>query len=67
MSAQDLATMALELPPDERLDMARRLVESVVTPVSSEEAIAEGIRRIENAFTGKTTPLTEAEFRAALG
>jgi putative addiction module component (TIGR02574 family) len=64
MGSADLAQMALELSPEERLDLARRLVESVIAPASSDEAIAEGIRRIEALATGRIKGLTEEEFRA---
>ncbi len=58
--------MALELPPEERLDLARRLIESIVAPASLNETIAEGIRRIEDLATGRIRGLTEEEFLAAL-
>jgi len=54
------------LPPEERLDLARRLVESVVVPASLDQAITEGIRRIEDLATGRVKGLTEEELRAAL-
>jgi putative addiction module component (TIGR02574 family) len=54
------------LPPEERLDLARRLVESVVAPASLNEAIAEGIRRIEDLAAGRVNGLTEEEFLATL-
>ena len=66
MGSADLAQIALELPPEERLDLARRLVESVVAPASLNEAITEGIRRIEDLATGKVKGLTEEEFLATL-
>jgi putative addiction module component (TIGR02574 family) len=66
MSAAELTQKALELPPEERLDLARRLVESVGTPEPTEAAIAEGVRRIEDLMTGRVKGMTEAEFRAAL-
>jgi uncharacterized tellurite resistance protein B-like protein len=66
MVSADLARIALELPPEERLDLARRLVESVLAPTSLNEAIAEGIRRIEDVVTGHAKGLTEQEYRAAL-
>ena len=66
MSAAELSTAALELPADERLELARRLVESVITPASLNEAVAEGIRRIEDIATGRVEGLTEEQFRAAL-
>jgi hypothetical protein len=58
MVSQDLIDIALELPPEERLDLARRLVESVVAPEGLNEAIAEGIRRIEEIAAGKVKGLT---------
>ena len=66
MGSADLVRIALELPPEERLDLARRLVESVVAPASLNEAITEGIRRIEDLATGRVKGLTEEEYRAAL-
>jgi len=66
MGPADLAQIALELPPEERLDLARRLVESVVAPASLNEAIAEGIRRIEDLASGRVKGLTEEEFLATL-
>jgi hypothetical protein len=66
MGSADLARIALELPPEERLDLARRLVESVVAPASSNEAIEEGIHRIEDMATGRVESLTEEEYRASL-
>ena len=67
MSSADLSHLALEMPPEERLELARRLVESVVAPVPLNEALSEGIRRIEDIATGRVRGLTEAEYRAALG
>ena len=58
--------MVLELPPDERLELARRLVESVVAPAPLNEALKEGIRRIEDIATGRVQGLSEEEYRAGL-
>ena len=66
MISGDLSRMVLELPPDERLELARRLVESVVAPATLNEALKEGIRRIEDIATGRVQGLTEEEYRAAL-
>jgi uncharacterized tellurite resistance protein B-like protein len=66
MGSAELSRIALELPPEERLDLARRLVESVVAPASLNEAITEGIHRIEDVITGRVKGLTEEEYRAAL-
>jgi uncharacterized tellurite resistance protein B-like protein len=67
MVATDVSRLALELPPEERLELARRLVESVVAPATLNEAIAEGIRRIEDIATGRVEGLTEQQYRAAVG
>ena len=67
MVSADVSRAALELPAEERLELARRLVESVVAPASLDEAIAEGIRRIEDMASGRVESLTEEQYRAALG
>ena len=64
MGSADVAQIALQLPPEERLDLARRLVESVVAPDCLNEAIAEGIRRIEDLASARVKGLTEEEFLA---
>jgi putative addiction module component (TIGR02574 family) len=66
MRSTDLSRLALELPPEDRLELARRLVESVVAPASLNEAVTEGIRRIEDVVTGRVEGLTEEQYRAAL-
>ena len=66
MIMSDLSRQALDLPPEERLELARRLVESVVAPLPLNEALLEGIRRIEDIATGRVQGLTEEEYRAAL-
>lgn len=66
MLSEDLSRTVLELPVEEKLELARRLVESVVSPALLNEAFAEGIRRIEDVADGRVTGLTEEEFRAAL-
>jgi len=65
MGTTDLNRFAFELPPEERLDLARRLIESVVAPASLNQAITEGIRRIEDLASGRVQGLNEEEFRAA--
>jgi putative addiction module component (TIGR02574 family) len=66
MSAAQLSKEAFDLPPEERLELARRLVESVVVPFPLSDAMKEGIRRIEDMATGRVKPLTEEEYQAAL-
>jgi putative addiction module component (TIGR02574 family) len=67
MVSAELSRIALELPPEERLELARRLVESVVEPEALSEAACEGIRRIEAIAAGRVKGLTEEEYRAAMG
>ena len=66
MVSTELSKLAFELPPEERLELARRLVESVVAPDSLNDAIQEGIRRVEDVAAGRVKGLTEEEYRAAL-
>ena len=67
MSSTELSKAALELSPDERLELARRLVESVIEPPAVKAAVAEGVRRIEDIAAGRVQGLTEDQYRAALG
>ena len=66
MGSPDLAKTVFDLPPEERLELARRLVESVVSPEPITEALREGIRRIEDVAAGRIPGLTEEQYRAAL-
>lgn len=66
MSAVELSKAALELPADERLELARRLVESVVAPATLNDAVAEGVRRIEDVAAGRVKGLTEEQFLTRL-
>ena len=66
MVSPDLAKSVFELPPEERLELARRLVESVVSPEPITEAMRDGIRRIDDIAAGRTPGLTEEQYRAAL-
>jgi putative addiction module component (TIGR02574 family) len=66
MSSAELSRAALELPMDERLELARQLVESVMVSPSLEGTVSDGIQRIEDVAAGRTNGLTEEQFRAAL-
>ena len=66
MLSADVTKIVLDLPVEERLELARRLVESVVWPASLNAAVAEGIRRIEDVAAGRTPGLTEEQFGSAL-
>jgi putative addiction module component (TIGR02574 family) len=66
MLSSELSRTALELPSAERLELARRLVESVVEPVPLNAAVKEGIRRIEDVVAGRVAGLTEEQYRAGM-
>jgi len=66
MLSTEFSRTALELPAADRLELARRLVESVVDPVPLTAAVSEGIRRIEEVAAGRTATLTEEQYRAAV-
>lgn len=63
----EISRTALQLSPEDRLELARRLVESVADPVPLTGAVKAGIRRIEEVAAGKVKGLTEEQYRAALG
>jgi len=62
----ELSRTALGLPTEDRLELARRLVESVVEPAPLTDAVREGIRRIEDVAAGRVAGLTEEQYRAAM-
>jgi putative addiction module component (TIGR02574 family) len=62
----DLSRTVLELSPEDRLELPRRLLESVVQPAPLTDAVKEGIKRIEDVATGRVTGLTEEQYRAAM-
>lgn len=66
MLSAELSRTALELPTADRLELARRLVESVVEAAPLSAAVQTGIRRIEDVASGHVTGLTEAEYRAVV-
>jgi putative addiction module component (TIGR02574 family) len=66
MLTTEISRTALALPPEERLELARRLVESVVEPAALADAVKAGLRRIEDVATGRVAGLTEEQYRAAL-
>lgn len=66
MSAQEIAEAVMALPEEERLELARRIVESVETDRAIAERVAQAVPGIEDIITGKLTGLSEDEFRDAL-
>ena len=59
MLTNEISSAALELSPEDRLELARRLVESVVEPATLKQAVVDGIWRIEDVASGKVAWLTE--------
>lgn len=66
MITNELSRAVLDLPLEDRLELARRLVESVVEPAPLTDAVKDGIRRIEDVAAGRVAGLTEDEYRTAL-
>jgi hypothetical protein len=66
MSASEIAEAVMELPETERLELARRIVASVVAEQESAVEVARAVRGIEDVLTGKVRGLSEAEFQRAL-
>ena len=66
MSTVELEKTALQLPVEERLQLARKLVESIGDSRAEDAAIEEGIRRIEDVASGKVKGLTHEEFLRSL-
>jgi hypothetical protein len=64
MSMQDLTEAVMELPQQERLELARLIVASLAP--EEEENMGEAVQRIEDMASGKVRGLSEAEFREAL-
>jgi hypothetical protein len=67
MSANEITESVLALPEADRLQLARRIVESVATDRRVDELLSEGVRRIEEVVTGQVRGLSEEEYRAIVG
>ncbi len=66
MSLKDIAEAVMELPEKERLELARRIVASVVAEQENSAQIKEAVKGIEDIVTGKVQGMSEDEFRNAL-
>ena len=66
MSMQDLTEAVMELPENERLELARRIVASLGDEQETLAKIKKAIPGMEDVVTGKLRGLSEAEFREAL-
>ena len=67
MIPSQITESVLALPESERLELARRIVESVATERRVAELVSEGVRRIEDVVLGKVRGLSEEEYRKAVG
>jgi len=67
MEPTEVAQTALALPEAERLELARRLIESIASVgadgsmAETDPLIAQGVRRIEEVVNGKVVPLNEEQ------
>lgn len=66
MSTQEIAEAVMELPEKDRLELARRIVASLISEQEAAVAIGQAVQGIEDVVTGKVRGLSEAEFRDAL-
>jgi putative addiction module component (TIGR02574 family) len=66
MISTEISRTALQMSPEDRLELARRLVESVAEPIPLNEAVKAGIRRIEDVAAGRVAGMSEEQYRAAL-
>ena len=62
----EIEQSALQLPVEERLQLARRLAESVGDSHMEQAGIEEGVRRIEDLVSGKVQGLSMPEFLRSL-
>jgi len=67
MIPNQITESVLALPEGERLELARRIVESVASDRRVAELVSDGVRRIEEVVTGKVRGLSEEEYRRAIG
>ena len=67
MIPSQITESILALPESDRLELARRFVESVATEQRVNELVSDRVRRIEEVVTGKVRGLSEEEYRQAVG
>ena len=66
MSVHEIVDAVMDLSDTERLELARRIVSTVVAERESAAEIESAVRGIEDLLTGKIQGLSEAEFQRAL-
>ncbi|MCI0745558.1 MAG: hypothetical protein L0Y58_09150 [Verrucomicrobia subdivision 3 bacterium] len=62
MSVQEIAEAVMELSESDRLELARRIVDSVVAERQSAVEVARAVQGIEDVLTGKVRGLSEPSF-----
>jgi hypothetical protein len=67
MIPNQITESVLALPESDRLELARRIVESVGAERRVADLVSEGVRRVEDVVTGKVRGLSEREYRKAVG
>ena len=65
MPTEQLTEAIFALPEGERLELARRIVESVAAERLVAKSVSDGVRRIEEVVTGTVRGLSEEEYRQA--
>jgi hypothetical protein len=66
VSVQEIAEAVMGLSERERLELARRIIDSVVAEQQGAVEVARAVQGIEDVLTGKVRGLSEAEFQRAL-
>jgi len=67
MSTVEIERSAMGLPVEERLHLARRLIESIGADQDEDAAVKEGVRRMEDMATGKVKGINLDEFLKRIG
>jgi len=67
MIPSQITESVLALPESDRLELARRIVDSVATERRLAELVSDGVARIEDVVTGRVRGLSEEEYRRAIG
>jgi hypothetical protein len=67
MLSSQITETVLALPESDRLELARRIVESVAVERDVAGLVADGVRRIEDVVSGKVQGQSEEEYRRAVG
>jgi putative addiction module component (TIGR02574 family) len=67
MIPNQLTESVLALPESDRLELARRIVDSVAAEQRVSQLVAEGGRRVEDVVAGRIRGLSEEEYRKVIG